>query len=117
MAIRIKTSKSANFDRNLDSNACMKSIKNNTFRANSLLKNTMDSKYIPVKTGKLKQNTTTSERVGKTNIEITTSWNQDYAGIRYNSNKTNPSKTKWVQQAYRDKKTQIKKIMSENVVK
>lgn len=108
----LKSKKSTDFDRNLNSNAMTQQIRHNQYKGSEILKDTANS-IAPIDTGKLRNNVS-SKNIGD---DIVVTWEQPYAGKVYKVNKKNPHTTQWIVKGFNKKRQVLLKIMSEGVVK
>lgn len=112
----VKGTKSANFDRNLNSQAMKQQIGRNTWAASEILKDTANSKA-PIDKGDLRQDTTTKKQTGSGFFSHFVTWNVAYAAIRYVKNYKNPSTKRWIAKGFKIKRKVLMERMSKGVLK
>lgn len=106
----LKSSKSKDFDRNLDASAMVAQIRKNQYKGSEILKDASNA-IAPFDTGQLRNHV--NSRVLGDDVIVT--WEQDYAGVRYFNNKKNPHTTKWIEKGFMKKRSVLMKVMTEGV--
>lgn len=108
----LKSKKSTDFDRNLNSSVMVQQIRHNQYKGSEILKDTANS-IAPIDTGQLRNNVITT----KSSESVVVTWEQPYAGKVYKVNKKNPQTTKWIIKGFNRKRQVLLKIMTEGVTK
>lgn len=112
----VKSKKSGNFDRNLNSRAMVRQIESNTWASSEILKDASNN-IAPIENGDLRQETTTKKQLGSGFFSHFVYWNAPYAKIRYEVNKKNPKTTKWIEKGFAQKSKVLMRKMREGVLK